>query len=74
MQVGGYTLDLYCDAKGCKQDGGVWRAQAQFSSESGSSCRQAARRAGWRLFPNGDTHCRPCRQKLKARALRRASR
>lgn len=47
--VGCYDLHLYCDGIGCAV--GMFRERAEFEAndESGSACRAAARKRGWRL-------------------------
>ncbi len=40
MIVGGYTLDLYCDVEGCKEE-------AQFCAGVGTKARTLARKASW---------------------------
>ncbi len=57
MIVGCYTMDLYCCAPGCPvrpvaADTGAVAAMAtaQFTGETASMCRHAARLAGWKLY------------------------
>lgn len=48
MRAEGYSLDLYCDNKLCT--GHVNRLfPMQYTGETGPECREAARRAGWRI-------------------------
>ncbi|MCK5016413.1 MAG: hypothetical protein KAS32_05000 [Candidatus Peribacteraceae bacterium] len=42
MIVGGYLLDVYCDADGCN-------AHAQETGHTGAWCRTMLRRLGWRI-------------------------
>ncbi len=47
MIVGAYTLDLYCDLPG---NHSRWDpAFEQYVAQAGSTCRQDARRDGWKL-------------------------
>lgn len=53
MIVGCYTLDLYCDGKGCLTNHpfGIGPESryipVQFTGETGQECRKEATRAGW---------------------------
>jgi hypothetical protein len=64
MQVGGYTLDLYCD--GINENHEYKEFPHQFIDEHGSKCRKAAHRAGWKFLRSGETLCPKCSgKKLK---------
>lgn len=70
MQIGCYTLDLYCDCTDVQSDTNdssnastthVFREfPHQFTAELGSSCRKQAIRAGWVLHRDGTTTCPKC--------------
>jgi len=63
MQVGCYTLDLYCDAPNCTRT----PQPETFIHELGSTCRRRARKAGWYLTHDGKAFCPTCTKKLKLR-------
>jgi hypothetical protein len=58
--VGGYTLHLYCDAKGCKEAHG----RASFGEFAGGDAKEAwkeARAYGWKSYPaQGLVVCGSC--------------
>lgn len=66
MIASGYTLDLYCDRKGCKRGAyGNPRAQ-QFSDESKAVCRRLAKRAGWHVdYTKGAAVCPGCAREAR---------
>lgn len=58
MQVGCYTLDLYCDKENPKHK---WHEfPHQYTAELGSVARTKARNAGWKLLRNGKAICPKC--------------
>ena len=69
MIVGGYTLELYCDAR--PDDTLHTRALivagdgfGEFVGEKASTCRRLARKAGWLLnLKEGTCICPACRKK-----------
>lgn len=75
--TGGYTLDLYCDNLNIEPgdiSDGVHsfgyriedHSQAQYVGERGESCRNQARRAGWKLkVSTGSAICPVCNGKVK---------
>lgn len=66
MQVGCYTLDLYCDnAKQWPDDLGHDYGEFPWSytGELGSKCRAKARKAGWKLLPDGGAICPKCNKR-----------
>ncbi len=73
MQVGCYTLDLYCDnsesAWTCATDimmsGETERWPIQYTHELGTKCRKDARRDGWTLTRE-KTICPHCNGKVKS--------
>jgi hypothetical protein len=58
MQVGGYTLDLYCDRINPTHEHKEF--PHTFYGELGTKCRKAARKAGWKLQVDGTTICPKC--------------
>ncbi len=66
MQVGCYTLDLYCDRSTIlygEAGDGIHRYDEfpiSYSMELGVDCRQQARKDGWILKRNGDAICPKC--------------
>lgn len=51
MQAACFSMDIYCDVKGCTD--GVSRTMSQFTGNTYSSVRGAARAAGWRVAMPG---------------------
>lgn len=71
--AGIYSLDLYCDKVGPnlpgRADDGVhaWSEfPHQYSNESGSACREQARRKGWVIKNDGTAICPKCSGKRRA--------
>lgn len=65
MIVGGYTLDLYCNTTNPKHEYNEF--PHQFYAETGSECRAAARRAGWKLdLKTGKAWCPKCERPKEA--------
>jgi len=65
MIAGCYDLHVYCDGIGCTHDrnGYGYRADAEFTGdETGARARARARKAKWRLFPDGRCLCPKCRE------------
>ena len=68
MIFGCYVLDLYCETEGCRNKscrivGGSDQVAppAQYLAETGTECRQMARRAGWKLnLREGTALCPLC--------------
>lgn len=68
MIVGGYSLHLYCDTDGCKnqnarptQDSTGAAAPGEFNGDTKNECVKAARRRGWSLsFLTGRATCPDC--------------
>lgn len=67
--VGGYTLDLYCDAEGCragdlanKRGRGFQPGSQSFFAETGGACRREARGAGWKLNRDRTATCPECKR------------
>lgn len=64
MIVGGYTLDLYCDAQKCiwvDLNGCPRIGPAQFIGETGGYARRVARHRGWKLdLENDRAFCPTC--------------
>lgn len=70
MQVGCYSLDLYCDNEGAHphnyrngnnlEDG---QFPSQYTAETASSCRRQARKVGWKLGKKD--LCPRCAKNLK---------
>ena len=61
MIVGGYALHLYCDHP--KHPRNYRFLDAEYGSESGSYCRQKARKDGWLLNLKENTAiCPECRK------------
>jgi len=61
MIIGCYTLHLYCDVPKCTYNnkGGSYIPD-EFTGETGGECRNAARKAGWRLLADGNACCPEC--------------
>lgn len=54
MQVGGYTLHLYCDGSSCINEYTHSRYSAvELNGETAGNCRKQARRLGWKLSAGG---------------------
>ncbi len=67
MIVGGYTLHLYCDGRGCLTNYPHGRGEdaryvaVEFSGETGQECRKDAKKAGWIINArNGTCLCPKC--------------
>lgn len=56
MQVGCYSLDMYCDAQGCPDR---YDMPHTYTAELGTTCRRRARKDGWSLSSKGD-RCPKC--------------
>lgn len=61
-EVGGYTLDLYCDYKNEAHDHREF--PHQFYNQTRESCRRMARKAGW-VFKHDLTVQCPCCAKMR---------
>ena len=65
MQVGCYSLDLYCDVDEPEHK---WRGfPHQVIGERGSTCRAEARKRGWILGRDGKDICPMCAAKMRRR-------
>lgn len=67
MQVGCYTLDLYCE--NYKNDGfdGIHEFKEfphQFTAELGRTCRKHAKEKGWILYNDGRAYCPKCNKNM----------
>ncbi len=69
MQVGCYSLDLYCDNWESsnvfpdKYGHSFKEFPHNYSDELGSACRAKARKNGWKLTPDGGAICPKCNRK-----------
>ena len=61
MQVGCYSLDLYCDFENEAHE--YQEFPHQYTNEFGSKCRRNAKKAGWILKRDGGAICPKCRKK-----------
>lgn len=60
MEVGCYTLDMYCDKENPEHKYGEF--PHQFSGEEyGATCRKYARQAGWTFHKDGTHSCPKCK-------------
>jgi len=61
MEVGCYTLNLYCDRKPCAvSDRYDLDKMWEYTDEIGSVCRTAARKDGWIFHKNNTVSCPYC--------------
>src|ERR1035437_10194182 len=63
MQVGCYTLNLYCDYKAHVPKFNEF--PREYTDELGVRCRKAAKRAGWILSFDGTATCPKCAPSLR---------
>jgi hypothetical protein len=60
MEVGGYLLELYCDADNAAHE--YKEFPHSYTAELGSTCRRRARKDGWRFMKDGRVFCPKCKK------------
>ncbi len=65
MQVGCYSLVIYCDSPTCPHGPEPYEYYAEYTSETGAACRKYVREDGWLLKRNGGAFCPECAGKEK---------